>query len=158
MRRQDAEPTILPCPADRDAEAIAFLRRVFYDELRFTPDPALDRDFDGLTAHYRRARGELWIADHEGAIVATTAVLDLGGEDAELKRMFVAGALRGRGLGKRLLERATDHARAAGFRRLVLDSTRDMRAALALYAAAGFREIPDYNGNRRADVFMALDL
>jgi hypothetical protein len=29
-----------------------------------------------------------------------------------------------------------------------------MEAARALYAAAGFQEIPDYNGNPRAQVWM----
>ncbi len=158
MRPDDPDLRVLPCPASRDAEAIAFLRRVFYVELGFSPDPALDRDFAGLVAHYRRGRGELWIADRGGVVVATTAVLDLGGDDAELKRMFVDRALRGAGLGKRLLDAARAHAKAAGFRRLVLDSKRDMHAALALYRGAGFREIPDYNQNRRADVFMALEL
>jgi ribosomal protein S18 acetylase RimI-like enzyme len=157
----DAPVTIEPCPAERDPEAVAFLRRVFYDEFRFVPDPALDRDFEGLCAHYRRGRGELWIARAGRAIVATTAILDLGrgpGGDAELKRMFVDPAMRGRGIGKGLLDVAVAHARARGFDRIVLDSTRDMRAAVGLYRAAGFREIPDYNGNQRADIFMALTL
>ena len=156
-----APVTIEPCPAERDPEAGAFLRRVFYDEFSFVPDPALDRDFAGLCAHYRRGRGELWIARVGSAIVATTAILDLGGGaggDAELKRMFLDPAMRGRGVGRGLLDVAIAHARASGFDRIVLDSTRDMRAAIGLYRAAGFREISDYNGNQRADIFMALTL
>lgn len=157
-----AAPVVIePCPAERDPEAVAFLRRVLYDEFGFEPDPALDRDFEGLCAHYRRGRGELWIARVEGAIVATTAILDLGrgpGGDAELKRMFVDGSMRGLGVGKGLLAVAVAHARARGFDRIVLDSTRDMRAAIGLYRAAGFLEIADYNGNQRADIFMALAL
>jgi hypothetical protein len=33
-----------------------------------------------------------------------------------------------------------------------------MHAALALYRSAGFTEIPDYNGNRRAEIWMQLVL
>ena len=161
-RAMAAAPIVIaPCPAERDPEAAAFLRRVFYDEFAFVPDPALDRDFEGLCAHYRRGRGELWIACVGDSIVATTAILDLTGGpggDAELKRMFVDRTMRGRGVGKGLLDVAVAHARARGFDRIVLDSTRDMRAAIGLYRAAGFREIPDYNGNQRADIFMALAL
>jgi GNAT superfamily N-acetyltransferase len=161
---------IIPCPPAREAEAVAFLRRVLYEEFAFTPDPLLDKDFAGLSAHYRRGRGELWIADRGGQVVATTALFDLASAraepqsppvssgDAELKRMFVDRALRGLGLGKRLLETALRHAEEAGFERVVLDSTRDMRVAVALYRAAGFEEISDYNGNRRADIFMARSL
>jgi ribosomal protein S18 acetylase RimI-like enzyme len=164
--------SIEPCPHARDGEALAFLRRVFYEEFAFTPDPHLDKDFGSLTAHYKRGRGELWIADQGGRIVATTALLDMTvanandepaareptGGDAELKRMFLDKELRGLGVGRRLLETAIKHAEQAGFERIVLDSTRDMRAAIALYRAAGFEEIADYNGNKRADIFMALRL
>jgi GNAT superfamily N-acetyltransferase len=177
MNERNAAISIEPCPAERDAEASAFLRDVFYREFGFKPDPYLDKDFQGLCAHYRRGRGELWIASLEGRIVATTALLDLTlsrsvpavvspellelaqlGGDAELKRMFVAPELRGRGIGRLLLEVAIDHAASASFERLVLDSTRDMREAIALYKSAGFEEIPDYNGNHRADIFLGLRL
>lgn len=165
--------SIEPCPSELEASAAAFLRALLYDEFGFTPDPLLDKDFGGLIAHYRRGRGELWIATGDGRIIATTALLDLAlvpassssadpsaraGGDAELKRMFVAPELRGLGVGKQLLTAAIEHARARGFDRVVLDSTRDMSAAIHLYSAAGFREIADYNGNRRADIFMALRL
>ncbi|HLM75508.1 MAG TPA: GNAT family N-acetyltransferase [Polyangiaceae bacterium] len=177
MTERNDTISIEPCPAARDAEAVGFLRKVFYEELGFTPDPYLDKDFQSLCGHYRRGRGQLWIACDDGRIVATTALLDLtlsrsvpayvsaailelamSGGDAELKRMFVAREARGRGLGKRLLDVALEHATASGFERVVLDSTRDMRTAIELYKAAGFEEIPDYNGNRRADIFMALRL
>ncbi|MCK6589578.1 MAG: GNAT family N-acetyltransferase [Polyangiaceae bacterium] len=177
MNDRDDAISIEPCPAARDAEAGAFLREVFYNELGFTPDPYLDKDFQSLCGHYRRGRGQIWIASENGCILATTALLDLtlsrsvpasaspeilelamSGGDAELKRMFVARKARGRGIGKRLLEVALTHATASGFERVVLDSTRDMRVAIDLYKAFGFEEIPDYNGNSRADIFMALVL
>jgi ribosomal protein S18 acetylase RimI-like enzyme len=177
MNERNAAISIEPCPATRDEEAAAFLRDIFYRDMGFAPDPFLDKDFQSLCRHYRRGRGQVWIACEDGRIIATTALLDLTlsrsvpaavspellelatlGGDAELKRMFVAREARGRGLGRRLLETAIEHASAASFERVVLDSTRDMREALALYRSAGFEEIPDYNGNRRADVFLALRL
>lgn len=175
MNERNEAISIEPCPAARDAEAAAFLREVLYHEFGFTPDPYLDKDFQSLCGHYRRGRGQIWIACQDGRILATTALLDLtlsrsvpaiaspeilelarSGGDAELKRMFVRREVRGRGIGKRLLDVALDHAGAAGFERVVLDSTRDMRTAIELYKAAGFEEIPSYNGNTRADIFMAL--
>jgi GNAT superfamily N-acetyltransferase len=177
MNERSAAISIEPCPATRDEEAVAFLRDLFYGDMGFAPDPFLDKDFQSLCGHYRRGRGQVWIACEDGRIVATTALLDLTlsrsvpaavspdllelatlGGDAELKRMFVAREARGRGLGRRLLATAIEHASAASFERVVLDSTRDMREAISLYRSAGFEEIPDYNGNRRADVFLALRL
>jgi hypothetical protein len=34
-----------------------------------------------------------------------------------------------------------------GFARLRLDTARSMTRAMAMYRAAGYRDIPDYNGN-----------
>src|SRR5689334_22145485 len=169
MSHRAPEFVIEPCPEARDAEAIAFLRRVFYDELGFTPDPRLDKDFAGLVPHYRRGRGEIWIALENDTIIATTAIFDLehprapgaglpSGGDAELKRMFIDRSRRGLGLGRRLLDVAVERAAEAGFDRMVLDTKLEMRAALGLYRSAGFEEIPDHNGNQRAEVFMARRL
>ena len=34
-----------------------------------------------------------------------------------------------------------------GYRRLRLDTSQSMTTAMALYRGAGYRDIPDYNGN-----------
>jgi ribosomal protein S18 acetylase RimI-like enzyme len=37
-----------------------------------------------------------------------------------------------------------------GYRRLRLDTAQSMTSAIALYRGAGYRDIPDYNGNSYA--------
>jgi ribosomal protein S18 acetylase RimI-like enzyme len=78
---------------------------------------------------------------------------------AELKRMWLRPDCRGRGLARRLMDRCLDEARALGGHVLRLDSERDRLAvAVRLYRGYGFVEIPDYNRNPRADVWMELQL
>ena len=62
----------------------------------------------------------------------------------ELKRMYVAPATRGTGLGRRLVAALEAEARRLGVRRLVLETGVRQAAALALYRATGFRPIPLY--------------
>jgi ribosomal protein S18 acetylase RimI-like enzyme len=69
---------------------------------------------------------------------------------AEIKRMFVRPAARGRGLGRRVLDELESAASELGYRRLRLDTAVSMTTAMALYRAAGYRDIPDYNGNSYA--------
>ncbi|MFF4400898.1 GNAT family N-acetyltransferase [Streptomyces sp. NPDC001480] len=58
--------------------------------------------------------------------------------DAELKRMFVVEAMRGRGLARRILTALEDDARAAGRLRMVLETGTKQPEAIALYTSSGY--------------------
>jgi GNAT superfamily N-acetyltransferase len=66
------------------------------------------------------------------------------GADAELKRMYTAAEARGRGLGRRMLTAVEESARAAGYRRLILETGDRQPEAIALYESAGYTRIPDF--------------
>jgi ribosomal protein S18 acetylase RimI-like enzyme len=68
-------------------------------------------------------------------------------ETAEMKRLYVRAAHRGRGLGRALAEAAIAAAREAGCRRIVLDTLPKMRDAQELYRALGFRPVSPYLEN-----------
>ncbi|UQX88828.1 GNAT family N-acetyltransferase [Jatrophihabitans telluris] len=63
---------------------------------------------------------------------------------AEIKRMFVADAARGRGLARSLLTALETEARAQGVHWLLLETGFKQPAAIALYRAAGYRDIPNF--------------
>jgi GNAT superfamily N-acetyltransferase len=66
------------------------------------------------------------------------------GEDAELKRMFTAVAARGRGVARKLLAAIEESARAAGCRRVILETGDRQPEAIGLYISAGYERIPDF--------------
>ena len=78
-----------------------------------------------------------------GQAVATGAVI-LHGEWAEIKRMWVEEAARGRGLARRVLEALMTSARETGVKVLRLETGVISYAALALYEKAGFRRITPF--------------
>jgi GNAT superfamily N-acetyltransferase len=65
----------------------------------------------------------------------------------EIKRMYVAPEARGQGLARRLLDALEEQARALGYTAARLDTGDRQPTAKRLYESAGYREIPDYNGN-----------
>jgi GNAT superfamily N-acetyltransferase len=69
----------------------------------------------------------------------------------EIKRMYVVPAHRGSGVARQLLEELERRAREHGFARVRLDTHDRLSEANRLYRSAGYREIPDYNANPRAN-------
>jgi ribosomal protein S18 acetylase RimI-like enzyme len=72
------------------------------------------------------------------------AVRFLDRQTAEMKRLYVRAAHRGKGLGRALAEAAIAAAREAGCARILLDTLPKMTAAQELYRTLGFRPVAPY--------------
>ena len=106
-------------------------------------------------------RGGFFVLYRDGQALGCGAVRRLDATTAELKRMFVAPEERGKGLGQALLERLEEEARALGSTRLVLETGTRQRQAVALYEAAGFRQIPlygEYHNSPETSLCLGKDL
>jgi DNA-binding MarR family transcriptional regulator/GNAT superfamily N-acetyltransferase len=103
-------------------------------------------------------RGLLLLARLDGEAIGCGVLWHHGGGVADAKRMWVAPAARGIGLGRRLLAELERHAREAGVRTLRLDTNRALTEALALYRAAGFEEIERFNDEPHAHHWFAKSL
>jgi DNA-binding MarR family transcriptional regulator/GNAT superfamily N-acetyltransferase len=62
-----------------------------------------------------------------------------------IRRMWVAPAARGLGLGRRLLRELERLARESGARTIRLDTNRVLHEAIRLYRSAGYREVPRFS-------------
>ena len=69
---------------------------------------------------------------------------------AEIKRMFVVEAVRGRGLARALMRAIEDEARAAGADWMILETGRPQVAAVALYRACGYTDLPAFGHYAKA--------
>jgi putative acetyltransferase len=146
-----------------DSRDIPAVRELFEEYQRGLDVSLCFQDFAAevalLPGSYVPPAGGLWLAREPEGLAGCVALRPLGAGAAELKRLYVRGAFRGRGLGRALARHAIAHARAAGHRELKLDTLPAMAQAQALYARLGFRDIAPYNDNPVGGVrFMALDL
>jgi len=121
-------------------EAVALVGAVLAEfGLRFGDGSATDAELERLPASYAARGGRFWVArDARGALVGTAGVMPLSDGEVELRKMYLAPAARGLGLGRRLLEHSIAFARSFGARRVVLDTIGEMTTAIALYERAGF--------------------
>jgi putative acetyltransferase len=88
--------------------------------------------------------GAFFVARLDGEPVGCGAVRRLDDETAEIKRMYVVPAMRGKGIAHRLLATLEAEARRLGVKRLVLETGDRLPAAMALYTRAGFVRIPPF--------------
>lgn len=121
------------------------------------------QDFDGeltrLAEEYGPPAGACFLADVEGGYRGCIALRRFGPATAEIKRLYVSPDARGRGIGRRLVERVVSEATELGYARAVLDTLPSMTEARALYRTMGFRVIEPYRFNPVAGtVFLELPL
>ena len=89
-------------------------------------------------------RGAFHLVEHAGEVIAMGGLRHSDDGVAELKRVYVRPAGRGRRLGEALAERLVADARAFGYRRVRLDTLPFMQRAQAIYEAMGFVDCAPY--------------
>jgi DNA-binding MarR family transcriptional regulator/GNAT superfamily N-acetyltransferase len=85
------------------------------------------------------------IAYLHGEPVGCGGVKHLPGGPSDIKRMWIAPAARGLGLGRRLLEELEQRVRDSGATTARLETNRVLVEAIGLYRSAGYREVPAFN-------------
>jgi DNA-binding MarR family transcriptional regulator/GNAT superfamily N-acetyltransferase len=76
----------------------------------------------------------------------------------EIKRMWVDGAARGLGVGRRLLTALETKARAAGRRTVRLDTNPTLTEAITMYRSAGYHEVDPFNDDPYAQLYFEKQL
>ena len=94
----------------------------------------------GLTiAQIAQPNVRFFVLRHAGEAIGCGAFVNVDGEYAEIKRMYVRPGQRGRRLGRRLLEFVEARARDDGLRLARLETGIAQPEALALYERGGYR-------------------
>lgn len=100
-----------------------------------------EAELANLPGAYAEPAGAIFVADDEhGHFIGCIAIRPVSPEIAEIKRLYVKPAHQGNGHGKRLLQQALAMAKAAHYKKVILDTLTCMEKAKALYRAFGFIE------------------
>ena len=113
----------------------------------FDPGQSIPADDDEL----RPPRGAFLMASVDGEPVACGALKEISRGVGSLKRMWVAGSMRGLGFGRRMLGALEDQARELGFTTLRLETNRALTEAISLYRNSGYAEVAAFNADPYAN-------
>lgn len=153
-------------PVDRDDPVV---RALYKDFIRESDGPLVhDRRQVGIgleeeiaagpPADLAPPNGTLLLARVAGEPAGLGGVRHLDTEVAEVKSMYVAPRYRGNGIGRRILARLDQIAGEHGCRAIRLDTSDYLIPAIGLYRSAGYREVPAYNQNPKADIWLERTL
>jgi GNAT superfamily N-acetyltransferase len=125
-----------------DAEAIGELHRRVY-----VPEYGMNEVFvqrvaegveEAVARGWPRAGGGVWIVELEGVVRGALALTDEGDGRGRLRWFVLEEALRGRGLGRQLVDELLATARSQGMRRLELETFGALSTAAVIYRSVGF--------------------
>jgi putative acetyltransferase len=119
----------------------------------------VDADLDDIEGNYiaRGGEFEIVLAD-DGKLIGTVGLYPKGDGVCELRKMYLLPEVRGRGIGKKLLERMIERAQQRGFHRIELETAGVLVEAIGLYKRYGFQPINPAHLAARCDQAFAFDL
>lgn len=137
--------------SNQDCEQIKAIVFGVLREFGLEPDPnETDADLNDIEKNYFK-RGGLFevIVDLENNVLGTVGVFPVELHICELRKMYFAPQLRGKGLGKKLMERTVKQAKYLGFTRMTLETASVLKAAISLYESFGFQPYkPEHHAPR----------
>lgn len=140
-------------PADAASDDARACLAAYYNELArrfpggFDPGRSLHPD----THEFEEPTGGFVLARLHGRAIGCGAVLFHDGAPAYIKRMWVDDAVRGTGVGRRILAALEQAARDHGAASVTLETNASLTEAIAMYRAAGYVEVEPFNDEVYAD-------
>lgn len=105
-----------------------------------------DKELDSLSVYYSAKpdkRRYFIVTDDSGAVIGGVGVAEFDGFEncAEIQKLYLSDAAKGKGLGKKLMQTAEEFAVSAGYNSLYLETHSNLETAIGLYGKLGFRRI-----------------
>jgi predicted N-acetyltransferase YhbS len=125
-------------------------------------EPADEADLADPHAAFIDEGGAIFVAERDDTVVGVCALRSVAPGTFEIAKLAVDTGIQRQGIGRRLVQRCLDAARALDAHRIVLVSNSRLTSAIALYQAFGFEHAPVPQAfldiYETADIYMTLDL
>ena len=142
-KRKFAVITVTPFAAPHQAGVLETILPIQQQEFGIPITIEGQPDLLDIPGFYRKGEGNFWVALAGAEVVGTIALVDIGGRQGALRKMFVKTAHRGRdaGVAAKLLATLLAWAKGRSMAEIYLGTTAKFLAAHRFYEKNGFAEI-----------------
>jgi len=135
-----------------DNAALASLIRSIFEEYHA---PLVNTVYDDPRTHtmfetFLTLQSEYFVVDDEGEVLGGCGYYPTEGLPtgyAELVKFYFSPKLRGKGMGRQLIQKVIESARDAGYDYLYIESFPEFSHAVSMYEKYGFKHLPSRLGN-----------
>lgn len=143
--------TIRPIETKDNAAVAAIVRRVLTEFKANKPGTAYyDKELNSLHEVFRQPGAAYWVVELDGVIHGCGGIYPTKGLPAgycELVKLYFDSAIRGKGIGKKLINICTEAAVKMGYTHLYLETMPELTIAAPLYERLGLTYIDAPLGN-----------
>jgi N-acetylglutamate synthase-like GNAT family acetyltransferase len=107
----------------------------------------IEEELNSFPKKYAEPDGSFIIAKENENIIGCVGLRKLDNKTCEMKRLFVNDNYKGKGIGKKLVEKVIAEAKIKNYGKMRLDTLDIMESALGIYYKSGFYEIKPYYNN-----------
>jgi len=109
-------------------------------------DPTTDELFD----LFQTENAQYWVVENAGQIIGGAGIFPTKGlpsDCVELVKLYLHKSLRGKGVGKHLIQMCIDEAQEYGFSSVYLETMPELSNAIGLYEKMGFEKLDKRYGD-----------
>jgi putative acetyltransferase len=109
-----------------------------------------DESTDHLYELFQKERSIYYVAEQDKVLVGGAGIFPSDGlpeNVCELVKMYLKKEVRGKGLGKELIDRCLEYAAAAGYNKIYLETFPELGRAVSVYEKYGFKYLDGPMGN-----------
>ncbi|MBT8393834.1 MAG: GNAT family N-acetyltransferase [Flavobacteriaceae bacterium] len=99
---------------------------------------------------YQKENEVYFVVKYNGEIVGGAGIKqlkDFNKEYCELQKMYYSPTVRGKGIGKKMLQKCLKKAKELGYKTCYLESASQLKAAIHIYESFGFQHLEEPLGN-----------
>jgi len=109
-----------------------------------------DPTTDHLYELFQKEGAIYYVAENEQGLAGGAGIYPSNGlpaDTCELVKMYLIPSVRGKGLGKLLIEKVLDFAKDSGYKKVYIETMPELRKAMSVYEKFGFKYLNGPMGN-----------